>query len=43
VAHGRDRAQEAREYLREAVDLASSAGDREVLSSLEPLRRAIAS
>jgi serine/threonine protein kinase len=43
VAHGRDRAQEAREYLREAVDLASSAGDRDVLSSLEPLRRAIAS
>jgi serine/threonine protein kinase len=43
VAYGRDRAQEAREYMREAVDLASSSGDREVLSSLEPLRRAIAS
>jgi len=43
VAHGRDRPQEAREYMREAVDLASSSGDREVLSSLEPLRRAIAS
>jgi serine/threonine protein kinase len=43
VAYGRDRAQEAREYIREAVDLASSSGDRDVLSSLEPLRRAIAS
>jgi serine/threonine-protein kinase len=42
VAHGRDRAQEAREYLREAVDLASLSGDRDVLSSLEPLRRAMA-
>jgi hypothetical protein len=43
VAYGRDRSQEAREYMREAVDLASSSGDRDVLSSLEPLRRAIAS
>ncbi len=43
VAYGRDRGHEAREFLREAVDLASLSGDREVLSSLEPLRRAIAS
>jgi serine/threonine-protein kinase len=43
VAHGRDRPLEAREYLREAFDLASSSGAREILSSLEPLRRAMAS
>jgi tetratricopeptide (TPR) repeat protein len=43
VAHGRDRRQEARDYLREALELASRSGSREVLTSLESLRRSMAS
>jgi serine/threonine-protein kinase len=43
VAHGRERRQEARDYLREAVELASRSGSNEILTSLEALRRAIAS
>ncbi|HXX67623.1 MAG TPA: protein kinase [Polyangiaceae bacterium] len=43
VAHGRDRRQEARDYLREALELASRTGSREVLTSLETLRRSMAS
>jgi len=42
VAHGRDRRQEARDYLREALELASRSGSRELVTSLESLRRAIA-
>ena len=42
VAHGRDRRQEAREFLREALDLASRAGAQELIVSLEPLRREMA-
>ncbi|MBV9948701.1 MAG: AAA family ATPase, partial [Myxococcales bacterium] len=42
VAHGRDRRQEARDYLREALELASRSGARELVTSLETLRRAIA-
>ncbi|HEV3190824.1 MAG TPA: protein kinase [Polyangiaceae bacterium] len=41
VAHGRDRRQEARDYLREAVELASQSGAREILTSLETLRRSM--
>jgi serine/threonine protein kinase/tetratricopeptide (TPR) repeat protein len=43
VAHGRDRRQDARHYLTEALELASSSGARELIASLETLRRAIAS
>ncbi len=42
VAHGRDRQQEARDYLREAMDLASRSGAQDLTASLENLRRAIA-
>jgi serine/threonine-protein kinase len=42
VAHARDRLQEARDYLRQALELASRSGARELLTSLETLRRAIA-
>jgi serine/threonine-protein kinase len=42
VVHGRDRRQEARDYLREALELASRSGSHELVSSLETLRRAIA-
>jgi serine/threonine-protein kinase len=42
VAHGRDRRQEARDYLREALDLASRSGAHELVSSLEVLRRSMA-
>jgi serine/threonine-protein kinase len=42
VAHGRDRRQEARDYLREALELASRSGAHELVTSLETLRRAIA-
>jgi serine/threonine-protein kinase len=42
VAHGRDRRQEARDYLRQALELASKSGARELVTSLETLRRAIA-
>ena len=42
VVHGRDRVQEARDYLREALELASRSDAHELLSSLELLRRAIA-
>jgi tetratricopeptide (TPR) repeat protein len=41
VMHGRERRQEAREYLREALELASRLGASELLSSLETLRRSI--
>jgi serine/threonine protein kinase len=43
VAHGRDRRQEARDYLREALDLASRSGAHEIVTSLESLRRTMAS
>ena len=43
VAHGRDRRQDARDYLREALELASNAGAHELVASLESLRRSIAS
>jgi hypothetical protein len=42
VAHGRDHHQEARDYLREALELASRSGLHELVTSLETLRRAIA-
>jgi serine/threonine-protein kinase len=42
VAHERDRRQEARDYLREALELASRSGAHELVTSLETLRRAIA-
>jgi serine/threonine protein kinase len=42
VAHERDRRQEARDYLREALELASRSGSRELMTSLETLRRSIA-
>ncbi len=41
VMHGRDRRQEALDYLREARDLASRVGAHELLTSLETLRRSI--
>jgi serine/threonine protein kinase/tetratricopeptide (TPR) repeat protein len=43
VAHGRDRRQEARDYLREALDIASRSGAHELVTSLETLRRSLAS
>jgi serine/threonine-protein kinase len=43
VAHGRDRRQEARDYLREALELASRSASHEVLTLLETLRRSMAS
>jgi serine/threonine-protein kinase len=43
VAHGRDRRQEAQGYLREALELATRSGSNDLLTSLETLRRAIAS
>jgi serine/threonine-protein kinase len=43
VAHGKGRGQEAQTYLREAMELATRAGSRELVSSLETLKRAIAS
>jgi serine/threonine protein kinase/tetratricopeptide (TPR) repeat protein len=43
VAHGRDRRHDARDYLREALELASNSGAHELLASLESLRRSIAS
>jgi len=42
VANERDRRQEARDYLREALELASSSGAHELVTSLETLRRAMA-
>jgi serine/threonine-protein kinase len=42
VAHDRDRRQEARDYLREALEVASRTGAHELITSLETLRRAIA-
>jgi serine/threonine-protein kinase len=42
VAHGRDRRQEARIYLREALELATKSGAHDLMSSLEDLKRAIA-
>jgi serine/threonine-protein kinase len=43
VAHGRERRQDARHYLREALELASNSGSHELVASLETLRRSIAS
>ena len=43
VAHGRERRQDARDYLREALELASSSGAHELVASLETLRRSMAS
>jgi serine/threonine-protein kinase len=42
VALGRDRKLEAQVYLREAMELASRSGARELVSSLEKLKRQIA-
>jgi serine/threonine-protein kinase len=42
VAHDREHREEARGYLREALELASGSGARELVTSLETLRRAIA-
>jgi serine/threonine-protein kinase len=42
VALGRDRKLEAQVYLREALDLASRSGARELVTSLESLKRSIA-
>jgi serine/threonine protein kinase len=42
VAFGRDRRLEAQVYLREAMELASRSGARELVSSLEKLKRQIA-
>ncbi len=39
VAHERDRRNDAREYLREALSLATRSGSQELLASLEGLRR----
>ena len=43
VAYGRDRRQDARQYLVEALQLASTSGAHELVASLETLRRSIAS
>jgi len=43
VAHGRERAQDARHYLREALELATSSGAHELVASLETIRRSMAS
>jgi serine/threonine-protein kinase len=43
VAHGRERRQEARDYLREALELAFRSGAPELVTSLETLRRSMAS
>jgi serine/threonine-protein kinase len=42
VAHERDRRQEARDYLREAMELATRSGAHELMTSLETLRRSMA-
>ena len=39
VVHGRDRRQEARDYLREAMELASRSGAHDLLTSLETIQR----
>ena len=41
VAHGRDRVQEARVYLMEAIELANQSGSFDLVSSLEDLRRSM--
>jgi protein kinase-like protein/AAA ATPase-like protein/tetratricopeptide repeat protein len=41
VVHGRERRQEARDYLREAMELASRSGARDLLTSLETLERSM--
>ena len=43
VAHGRERRQEAQAYLREALELANRSNAHDLVSSLEDLKRAIAS
>lgn len=43
VAHGRDRRGEAEKYLREALELATRSGSHDLVTSLETLRRSIAS
>jgi serine/threonine-protein kinase len=43
VAHGRDRPHEARDYLREALDVASRSNAHELVITLEALRRSIVS
>jgi serine/threonine-protein kinase len=43
VAHGRERKQDAEAYLREALELASRSGAHELLTSLQTLKRSIAS
>jgi serine/threonine protein kinase/tetratricopeptide (TPR) repeat protein len=43
VAHGRDRRHDARDYLREALEMASRSGAHELVASLETLRRSLAS
>ena len=41
VVHGRERRQEARDYLREAMELASRSGARNLLTSLETIERSM--
>ncbi|MEO6417834.1 MAG: AAA family ATPase, partial [Polyangiaceae bacterium] len=43
VAHGRERRQEAQAYLREALELANRSNAHDLVSTLEDLKRAIAS
>ena len=43
VAHGRERRQEAQAYLREALELANRSNAHDLVSSLQDLKRAIAS
>jgi serine/threonine protein kinase/tetratricopeptide (TPR) repeat protein len=43
VAYGRERGQDARHYLREALELATSSGAHELVATLETLRRSLAS
>jgi Protein kinase domain/AAA ATPase domain/Tetratricopeptide repeat len=43
VAHSRERGHDARHYLREALELATSSGAHELVASLETLRRSMAS
>ncbi len=42
VAHGRDRVREAEAYLKEALELATRLGSRELVTSLQDLKRSIA-
>jgi len=41
VVHGRERRQEARDYLREAMELALRSGAQDLLTSLETIQRSM--